>query len=1857
MKRKIVNLLMLTLILTTMLNIAVLVKPSSAENSENNIFSNDIMQNTSQTTLPSEATRQSQIFGGFDNDWRRIFEKPGVVQGKTLESPSQAARSGVNKWDFHDTSGWSELAYVEGNNTRLIVGVNGEKPSNLIELERIEAKHQAKTVNTVSFGGKVRAIVVELLLASVESFVEELRAVGLASYIEPDMKVQVQFEPNDPHWDLQWGPKKIEANWAWNATMGNPTVLVAVVDTGVAYTHPDLAANYVPGGYDWVNMDSDPIDDFGHGTHVAGIIAAVINNSVGIAGLAQVGFMAEKVLNDFGSGYYDWVANGIVHAADQGANIISMSLGGSGDSDLVHDAVRYAYDMGVLVIAAAGNSNSNMKFYPAAYDEVVAVAATDQYDHKADFSNWGDWIELAAPGVQIYSTMPTYHVTLNDYGYLMDYDYLSGTSMACPHVSGVAALAWSMFPSKSRDWVSLWLLYTADDLGDPGFDVYYGYGRLNARKAVAQTPPLHELIAHDWRTPPYVEPGAIGIVSATVLNFGESDETDVTVQLLANDTLAASATIGFIGSGTSASVDLAWNPMLEGIYNLTLYVVPVPDEINLENNALNKRITVGFPLKAVVLHSSGNIDAATITSWEALNNEWYLFGRTMIYIDYTSLNKDDITYNDIAATEADVLIISCAYDPYAGWEFTDSEIEAIKQYVHEGHGLIATAGTLYSWVPNNNKLAPLFGLNETTMWSETGTDLLHVLNTTHPLFANVPNPLVFPAVGTAIPYDGLWDSNELAGGKYLAVGHYKESAIVTYKGLVFISPWLEVIPPYYRHPLQLLYNAITWSRYEKPEHELVASLEAPEFLQPFESTLLNATVSNKGLKNETDIELQLWINSVQVADETIPELLTGSSYTLSFPWAPTVEGTYNITAYAPPVTNEEFITNNKATIIATVAYPLIHPVEGQYANYTMYYLDPNTGLEIYGGELNFTYLRYVSPYQMNITMWMKDVINHYARNAWMIVNIFTKMVERDSGIGWVGMWFPGWIETDVTIGSTVNLLWGSATVLDSRVVLINGLPIDCWQLEQDSYGYRYIFWYDKASGLWIGLGMSMAGAVSYTYLLLAATNVSIGFKYEHDLAVALDAPTRLSPGTSTMLNATVYNTGRSHESNVKLQLTINDSIVASKEIPELTSGAFDTLSYLWAPPLEGRYNVTVYALPVSGEDYVESNVRVEMVTVRTITVALISSYSQLLSITGILDSMGINYDIYNNNDLFLYTVDFSLLKRYKVVVFYKEYKPIAIEEQTALNAYLSSGGNLIVTGFDSLVSDVRLADVVRSRSIGDNLGQPDLFVVNASHPIMNGPYGSFPLGYQITNLYSDCDAAIADTARNAQSVAKLANWYDKIIATGGLPGRVVFWNGRGDYDWIWNAESQAMLKNTLYWMHTLRDVAIVDVESSSSEASIGDSVDVTVVAENQGEVTENFAVTAYAFSLNSTKVYLDPPQFLFSTDTVHLGYRFNVTAKVHDVKDLFAYQVGLSVDDAMLNITGAWLPTWDPQWVFFGKQTLAPPPAFHDLDRDRFVENVWIGDVLFTTEPTFTGDGLLAIIEFGITALPPPGETLSCNLTIDNVDTYLLDSNLDSIPCTKQNGYYALSAGGTPPPPPPPAFYIIGTTIVTDLAPGERITLTFPWDTSDVFPRDYKISAQASMVPGETDIADNVYTNGVIKIIQPFVHDVAAIAVTPSTHITYTGRTISVNVTVANEGETPEDFTVTLYCNITVGDLVGTQIVENMLPGENRTLTFSWNTAGVIPGNYMVTAVASNVVWEIDIADNTKSCTDPVKVNLFGDATGDGKIDIKDIAQAALAFGSFPGHPRWNPQADLDQDGRVYIKDLAIVAKNFGKKI
>jgi len=549
---------------------------------------------------------------------------------ETFYAPScRGIEAGLDEWRA-DSEGYKNLgsprklnlcnhvnlqrfARCESEHVELLIGGDISK-SQLESVKEMIFKNGGKVTSTISMHKDIKAITVLVPIKDADIFAYELLKNRLVKYVEPNFRVEAFFTPNDPYWPDQWGPKKIEADFAWNTTVGSSDVIVAIIDTGIDYTHPDLAANYVPLGFDWVNNDTDPLDDNGHGTHCAGIVAATINNSIGIAGLAQVSIMAEKALDMDGFGYYSWVIEAIYHAVDAGAKIISMSFGGSGDSPSIHDAIKYAYDHGVLLVAAAGNEGNSFPNYPAAYDEVIAVSAMDPADNVATFSSYGMWIELAAPGVDIYSTLPTYNVTLNQepFDKTLNYDYLSGTSMACPHVAGVAALAWSAFPDYANYKIRLILRRTADDLGDVGFDQFYGYGRINAERTVAGLLD-HDLTISGWRHPYGLRRGESGMFNATISNYGKSNEMNVSVQFSVNQTLIDVETISSLENEASTSVMFQWSTTTEGNYNVTCYVVPVPGENYVENNMAS---SIVFVRPSLVLR----VPSEYSTIKEALNN-------------------------------------------------------------------------------------------------------------------------------------------------------------------------------------------------------------------------------------------------------------------------------------------------------------------------------------------------------------------------------------------------------------------------------------------------------------------------------------------------------------------------------------------------------------------------------------------------------------------------------------------------------------------------------------------------------------------------------------------------------------------------------------------------------------------------------------------------------------------------------------------------------------------------------------------------------------------------------------------------------------------------------------------------------------------------------------------------------------------------------------------------------------------------------------------------------------------------------------------------------------------------------------
>lgn len=282
---------------------------------------------------------------------------------------------------------------------------------------------------------------------------------------------------------IRYNLAKINAVAAWDSCSQGEGVIVAVVDTGIDLDHPDLQANLVS-GRSFVSGVSSPDDDEGHGTHVAGIVAGVSNNG-GIIGVApKASLMPVKVLNDQGSGWTYDIADGIEWAVDNGAGVINLSLGSVDKSSTLQAAVDYATNQGALLVAAGGNCGDSLYFlsgctyqdqpvYPAGYTNVMAVASTDSSDNQSSFSNEGSYIEIAAPGSNIYSTYPS-----------AGYATMSGTSMASPHVAGLAALIWSQNPSWTNQEVRAQIRATAQDLGSSGWDSKFGYGRIDADAAL-----------------------------------------------------------------------------------------------------------------------------------------------------------------------------------------------------------------------------------------------------------------------------------------------------------------------------------------------------------------------------------------------------------------------------------------------------------------------------------------------------------------------------------------------------------------------------------------------------------------------------------------------------------------------------------------------------------------------------------------------------------------------------------------------------------------------------------------------------------------------------------------------------------------------------------------------------------------------------------------------------------------------------------------------------------------------------------------------------------------------------------------------------------------------------------------------------------------------------------------------------------------------------------------------------------------------------------------------------------------------------------------------------------------------------
>jgi len=358
---------------------------------------------------------------------------------------------------------------AQADDVRVIVGFKGDASASVV----------------TAHGGRVHGASGGWVSASVApGQIAKLRASAEVAYVEEDSVMETLGRENaggkpggggstptpPPAEVLPWGVDTVDAELAWADTTGSG-IKVMVIDTGVDQTHPDLVAN-VHGGKDFVNGDTDPDDDNGHGSHVAGTIAGV-DNTIGVIGVAPGAHLyAAKVLNRRGSGWLSDVAAGIDYAAEQGMHVANMSLGSSSGAATLETACNAAVAAGVLLVAAAGNSGDGNETdtelgYPAAYDACVAVGATDSSDQVADFSNSGAFVDLSAPGVNIPSTFKD-----------GQYKTYSGTSMASPHVAGMAALLLELGIPENETLRSQ-LEAQVRDLAPGGDDYGYGFGLID----------------------------------------------------------------------------------------------------------------------------------------------------------------------------------------------------------------------------------------------------------------------------------------------------------------------------------------------------------------------------------------------------------------------------------------------------------------------------------------------------------------------------------------------------------------------------------------------------------------------------------------------------------------------------------------------------------------------------------------------------------------------------------------------------------------------------------------------------------------------------------------------------------------------------------------------------------------------------------------------------------------------------------------------------------------------------------------------------------------------------------------------------------------------------------------------------------------------------------------------------------------------------------------------------------------------------------------------------------------------------------------------------------------------------------
>ena len=377
---------------------------------------------------------------------------------------------------------------------------------------------------------------------SEKAVVERLLKNPHVKYAELDRLVSPNFVANDPYLGSEWHINKVNAPAAWDVTQGSG-IIIAILDSGVDGTHPDLAAQMVP-GFNFMDNNTNTADVNGHGTAVAGVAAASTNNGMGVAGVAgQARIMPVRIADANAYAYYSTIAQGITYAADHGARIANCSYGGVAGSAAIQSAAQYMKSKGGLVFVSAGNNGVDENILPTT--TMIAVSATDETDNRTSWSSYGNFVSLAAPGI-------TYTTSRGG-----NYDQWMGTSFSSPLAAGVAALMMAAKPSLDSPQVEKLMFSTAVDIGAAGRDIYYGYGRVDASAAVKAAAASVSTV--DTQAPAVAISAPLGSSSVSGLvpvNVGATDNVGVArVELKVNgNTVAVDSAAPFAFSWDSAGV-------------------------------------------------------------------------------------------------------------------------------------------------------------------------------------------------------------------------------------------------------------------------------------------------------------------------------------------------------------------------------------------------------------------------------------------------------------------------------------------------------------------------------------------------------------------------------------------------------------------------------------------------------------------------------------------------------------------------------------------------------------------------------------------------------------------------------------------------------------------------------------------------------------------------------------------------------------------------------------------------------------------------------------------------------------------------------------------------------------------------------------------------------------------------------------------------------------------------------------------------------------------------------------------------------------------------------------------------------